>query len=1252
MEKESMPCSLVPGGFVHPASDSESDNEQAPYREDKNEKCSLFPSSRDVTDHGICQNVTQNVKQEHESTISAPQPEQSTFQISNQPFVPNSVLNETSPPAKGNCVPVTPTKPAEADMDPVTPTANLKILLSAASPDIRERDNRKKELFKDQRCWSYPIQESSAPTFSRKLSEGKEDQLSEEELYEDAIKPVSRKDKSLGLLCQRFLSRFPDYPDPNVENAISLDVVARDLSVERRRIYDIVNVLESVEIVSRLAKNSYVWHGKGNLLNTLSKLKVLGEKENYAEQIAHLKRMQTEKEFNFGEDANPTKESQAENVPWKFVNVKEVTGLEKFNNRKDKSLGVMSQKFIMLFLVSKTKVVSLDIAARILIGDINYEINENSKFKTKIRRLYDIANILTSLQLIKKVHVTETRGRKPAFKWIGIEPDNDQSGTDGSLNNRAELFSSSTQRPATKHSLLNQLPAINRSYSVKEGNPTYGRAPTTHRQSSFQRHASFQSMCEVVEREHKKLCSSAPSSPVKHSDKDFDAKLQKEFEGLKKSSQIIPSQLFAVGKAEEKRQMQGDNSIQSKLKDQTQKEKSENIPAQQHQEPQFTLIPATVGAHGQFMSSFINSNVGTLQTFAVPVSQINVIPGASILPTQTIVTVSGLQAVTAQDQTLAASANNAVNSQRTDAVPTRRSKRTIKQILSEEFEYPTIAKKSRMDVHAALNNGNINQRDNGNINQQDANAEREKDIPERSSSGVDEIDGPAVFTESNTTKQDAEMAPMESNSIPVGLIEPALKIRNRRRSSLSSLTKPSPLRALHNDPEFRISPSIESVSANSSETPSPVDGKFDTNDLDLAFPLNDENTRDGTDQPSQETETKDDQDKSVTDLKKENAFHVEKDEPKNDSSISTDSSQTSLLFSQSPFHLLLNTRHNSSSQSSNRPSSLSSIAELERVFGSCTSPPLLSPNMLPGKQQRSKSTSPSHFHSLVGSHAQQMSMPTVISPTQTVQPFAQVNPSSPAVIPQINSNLGTPSLLSSNGSPMSISPTLTSGNPPVFSFNLNQLLANATNMAQAKSPTVGGQPQQNIHVQVPSTVIHTPIPTAPVAMAQTPTPAVPPLMTQTPRSQTSVFLQQNSFIQSPFAQWSTPINSRGNGALLPGMSPIMPAEGFSPKTLTPGNTSYQNLTLTATPVPSTVSSTESTPISSVDFNSSSFFHTPNIYSMMSTGNLMQQHNQQQQHPTTMSLSAFQHVNTNQTASGVSASRRLVIPDNCNGQLQI
>ena len=43
---------------------------------------------------------------------------------------------------------------------------------------------------------------------------------------------------------------------------------------------------------------------------------------------------------------------------------------------------------------------------------------DESKIKTKVRRLYDIANVLSSLKLIKKTHLEDTK--KPAFEWVGI----------------------------------------------------------------------------------------------------------------------------------------------------------------------------------------------------------------------------------------------------------------------------------------------------------------------------------------------------------------------------------------------------------------------------------------------------------------------------------------------------------------------------------------------------------------------------------------------------------------------------------------------------------------------------------------------------------------------------------------------------------------------------------------------------------------------------------------------------------------
>ncbi|CAF0950661.1 unnamed protein product [Adineta ricciae] len=166
----------------------------------------------------------------------------------------------------------------------------------------------------------------------------------------------SRKDKSLGLLCQRFISMYPPNVHPGEMIVICLDKMARVLETKRRRIYDIVNVLESVETMSRIAKNQYQWHGLGNLGHTLSKLKTLAYKSGFVEFARSIReqidQMVLSGQLNTGQGT--------QNEALKCIQIvstgKNVSSSENDEvAREEKALGIMAQKFLMLFLTSDQK---------------------------------------------------------------------------------------------------------------------------------------------------------------------------------------------------------------------------------------------------------------------------------------------------------------------------------------------------------------------------------------------------------------------------------------------------------------------------------------------------------------------------------------------------------------------------------------------------------------------------------------------------------------------------------------------------------------------------------------------------------------------------------------------------------------------------------------------------------------------------------------------------------------------------------
>ncbi|KAF8362179.1 efl-3, partial [Pristionchus pacificus] len=295
---------------------------------------------------------------------------------------------------------------------------------------------------------------SSTATAGTSAEDTDEDDLEPDEGSEGTTKRggvTCRKEKSLGLLCQRFIEAMKEATAAEGGNSVHLESVATKMKVEKRRIYDIVNVMEALDAMSKQNKSYYAWHGLNNLPKLMHDLQRESIDENLPSKIVQVEQAMcsftdlspgAKRKDLVGSMLDPvvlpsgpsTVSSSPLDSPFssKSFRIATPTSMNSpstSQNLRDprgtkNSLAMLCRRFIMVLLANPQdrRRVSLDVASTVLIKDTETE-GFDPPSRGRCRRLYDIANVLVAMGIIKKVHYLFGTKKIPLFIYSGPEPD-------------------------------------------------------------------------------------------------------------------------------------------------------------------------------------------------------------------------------------------------------------------------------------------------------------------------------------------------------------------------------------------------------------------------------------------------------------------------------------------------------------------------------------------------------------------------------------------------------------------------------------------------------------------------------------------------------------------------------------------------------------------------------------------------------------------------------------------------------------
>jgi len=262
----------------------------------------------------------------------------------------------------------------------------------------------------------------------------------------------NRKRNSLGVLAETFVAQLAlntttatatDTPPSSSSSSggakppvgltgqeLIVDTLAADLQVERRRIYDVVNILEALQLVVKRGKNTYHWMGKEHLDRQFALLQNEAM-EQWPEAASQHGLMTTSNQTPSAASSS----SAANDNDQSAANGSSNNTGGAFDD-SSKSLTQLSQLFVQVFLVGHDRV-NLPQASDLIQGytstpeklaqlickrtgqpmptdPVALQAAAARGLKTKIRRLYDIANVFLAVGLLVRC---DFERRRPHYQW-------------------------------------------------------------------------------------------------------------------------------------------------------------------------------------------------------------------------------------------------------------------------------------------------------------------------------------------------------------------------------------------------------------------------------------------------------------------------------------------------------------------------------------------------------------------------------------------------------------------------------------------------------------------------------------------------------------------------------------------------------------------------------------------------------------------------------------------------------------------